>query len=157
MRASSLVLHQDAVPQPTRDSSRSSRPKKSRPLPPNISSVLAQKISEAPIYSLGYDDAKDILCDALRDAVANQNAPTKRLMRALSCNERTAENLYAGRNIPSGMVMLRAIAAFPEFAAAVRELTARHADRDEMLERDIISLIATFMKSRGMNAADAAE
>lgn len=148
MGASSLVLYQETIPPSARDTSRSTRQNRSRALPPNISAVLAQKVSDAPIYSLGYDDARGILCEALRSAVANQNAPTKRLMRALSCNERTAENLYAGRNIPSGMVMLRAIAAFPEFAAAVRELTDRHADRDEMLERDIVQLIGTFMKSR---------
>ena len=136
------------LPHDSGETSRDLLPNGSRVLPANISAVLAKKSSEAPIFSVGYDAARDILCQALRDAVANQNSPTKRIAQALDCNDRTAENLLAGKNMPCGMVMLKAIAAFPEFAAAVNELAARHADRDAVLERDIINLIGTFMRGK---------
>jgi hypothetical protein len=121
-------------------------PKGSRRPRLKLVAVEAPNDSVAAILSMGTADATDAIHDAFRRSVEGKSAPTKQIMRAINCNERTAENLYAGKNMPSALYLLRAMAAFPEFAAEVRRLTAMHASITPDFERAFNAAQIAFAK-----------
>lgn len=105
-------------------------------------------MAAALAYLDDYHGVVGTLSDTLQRAFGGRASPVKALAAAANINVRTAENLMAGRSAPSALVMLKLIAAVPEFAAEVRRLTGMHADLDPEFERDFQKLMQTYAARR---------
>lgn len=106
-------------------------------------------MNAAVAYLDDYQGVVTAFTGSLHRAFGGRASPIKELARAANINQRTAENLYAGKSAPSALVMLKLIAGVPEFAAEVRRLTGMEQDLDPEFERDFSALVQRFMARKG--------
>lgn len=99
-------------------------------------------------FALDYSSVLDALHAPILKAFGSAKSAAKELARAANCNERTAANLLAKRNLPDALHMLKLMAAVPEFAAEVRRLTGMETDLDPEFERDMSKLFVQWQRMR---------
>lgn len=107
-----------------------------------------RKFQLAEAHNISKQELADIVSVGLRRAFGDEKSAIKRIMRVANCNERAAENWYAGKNAPNALYLLRLIAEVPELQAEVRRLTAMESDLDPHFERAMSEAVRLFQQVR---------
>lgn len=107
-----------------------------------------RKFQLAEAHNISKQELADIVSVGLRRAFGDEKSAIKRIMRVANCNERAAENWYAGKNAPNALYLLRLIAEVPELQAEVRRLTAMESDLDPHFEKAMSEAVRLFQQVR---------
>jgi len=105
--------------------------------------------SQAPILSMGTDQATTALHGSLRRELDGQDSPVKRVAKGADVNLRTAENYWDKKNLPGLVPAIRLMATMPEFAAEVLRLAGLQTNLDPRLDRAINDLMRAAFEAKG--------
>jgi transcriptional regulator with XRE-family HTH domain len=107
-----------------------------------------------PAFELTQAEWTEIIAEAIRAYMREENLSVKELARDIGCNDRTAENYVQGRTAPAGLHLLRCIAVIPSVEAEVRRISAMAGDCQPGADRAAMELMRAAQKFLDVRSSD---